>query len=56
MINEFTKEMNDYCMKLVLEANVPTSYREAVKGHGICLGLTVMNTKPVLSRWNEPAW
>ena len=51
-----TDEMQRCCQGLVLGINVPWSYRVAVQGKGMCLGLTVAEGELVVSRWNEPAW
>ena len=51
-----TEEMQRCCQRLMLGVNVPWSYRVAVQGKGICLGLTVAESAPVVNMWNEPPW
>ena len=51
-----TEEMQRRCQRLVVGVKVPWSHRVAVRGRGMCLGLTVAEGEPVVSRWNEPAW
>ena len=48
--------MEKCCRRLVLDEQIPWSYRVAVQGKGMCLVLAVSNGNPVVSRWNEPAW